>query len=389
MGLLTRYLAADRATGTSQIEAVTPGVELATASEVSTLEGVSWPEQTVGAVQIDRGEAMQVPALARARNVIAGTVGLLPLVLWTPDGSRVRNPRPWIGQPERDVPAAHTMAWTADDLMFHGIAYWRVSAEYAADSRPLAFERIAPSRVTPDRDRRTARVVGWRVDDRPAPRTGVGRLIVFPGLEEGLLVRAGRTIRTAVALEKAASNYADEPVPTSILRNTSGAHLPDKKVSELLGAWRTARKSKATAYLDALELQIVGLDPAGMQLVEARQHIAIEIARVCNLDPDYVGANASGSSLTYTNVTQERRKLVDFTLRHYLTTIEQRLSMDDVTTTGQLVRFDLDDFLRADPQVRAQVLATLLEQGVLTVDEAREREQLAPRDDEPQEPANA
>ena len=381
MGLLTRYLAAARPADTDVVGAADPGASL-TASDGSSLAPATWPEAAEGSLHVTRNEAMQVPALARARNVIAGTVGLLPLRAWTPEGQRVPRPRPWIDQPELALPASHTLAWTADDLLFYGRSWWRVTAQYADDRRPLRFERLAPSRVGPEVDT-AGRITGWRVDGKLAPRTGVGRLIVFHGLDEGLLARSGRTIRTAVALEKAAANYAAEPVPASILRNTSGAHLPDKRVEELLSQWRTARRTKATAYLDALELEAVGIDPAGMQLVEARQHMAVEIARLCNIDPDYVGANESGSSLTYTNVTQERRKLVDFTLRHYLTAVEQRLTMDDVTTTGQLIRFDLDDFLRADPQVRAQVLAQLLEHDVLTVDEAREREQLAPRDQEP------
>jgi phage portal protein BeeE len=67
---------------------------------------------------------------------------------------------------------------------------------------------------------------------------------------------------------------------------------------------------------------------------------------------------------------------LDFSLRPLLTAIEQRLSMDDVTVRGQYVEFDLDDFLRGDPLTRADVYSKLIPLGVLTVDEAREEEDL-------------
>ncbi len=59
-----------------------------------------------------------------------------------------------------------------------------------------------------------------------------------------------------------------------------------------------------------------------------------------------------------------------------VTAIEQRLSMDDVTVRGQYVEFDLDDFLRGDPLTRADVYSKLIPLGVLTVEEAREEEDL-------------
>lgn len=378
MGLLTRYLASSTPTGEGS------GLELVAHTAETALAEVTWPTTDSapwdGTGRLSRAQAMQVPAVARARNIIAGTVGILPLAGWDEAGARVPRPRPWIAQPERDLTTAHTLAWTADDLFFGGVAFWRVTDVYREDGRPMRFERIAPARVSPEV--RGTQVVGWRVDGQLAPRIGVGRLVVFPGLEEGLLNRASRTIRTALLLEEAAANYAREPVPATVLRNTGAAHLSDTKIEELLGKWRTARRTKASAYLDALELQAVGIDPAGMQLVEARQHLAVEIARACNLDPYYVGANEGGASLTYTNVTQERRKLVDFTLRHYLSALEGRLTMDDVTPLGERIRFDLDDFLRGDAETRARVIQTLVSttdaegRSVMTVDEARAREGL-------------
>jgi HK97 family phage portal protein len=88
--------------------------------------------------------------------------------------------------------------------------------------------------------------------------------------------------------------------------------------------------------------------------------------------------NAESATSTYSNVSAERRSLVDFSLRPYLDVIESRLSLDDITPRGQCVEFDLDDFLRGNPTERVDVLVKLLQAGIITVPEARDMEDLAP-----------
>jgi hypothetical protein len=81
-------------------------------------------------------------------------------------------------------------------------------------------------------------------------------------------------------------------------------------------------------FLNAdVELQALGIDPAKLQLNEARQYVALELARACNLPAYFVSAEAS--SMTYSNSVSERRSLIDFSMKPILTAIEQRLSMPD------------------------------------------------------------
>lgn len=389
MGLLTRLLATDApSTSSAALEVHAHAEQL--------LSEATWPStfadaSTATPLAIDRKRAMQVPAVARGRNILCGTIAELPLQPWAADGKRLEA-RPWMRQPERHVARAVTVAWTVDDLLFHGIAYWQVTELYAEDGRPSRYERIAPTRVGWDTDS-GGRVTRWRVDGVPVPHRGVGRLVVINALEDGVLRRGTRTLRTALELERATLRYAEEPVPASILKNT-GPELSPDKITALLAAWKTARRSNATAYLNAsLELQALGLDPSTMQLTEARAYVVTEVARLLNVDAYYLNADqGSGSAMTYSNITTERRKLVDFSLRHYLAALEGRLSMDDVTPIGTEVRFGLDAFLRGEASDRASIYAQLIPLGVLTVEEARAMEDLAPTGatpDDDQEPAGA
>jgi phage portal protein BeeE len=101
---------------------------------------------------------------------------------------------------------------------------------------------------------------------------------------------------------------------------------------------------------------------------------------MCNIPAWYI--NAESASATYSNVSQERRSLVDFSLRPFMSCIEERLTMVDVTPRGQKVRFDLDDYLRGNPLEQIEVLGKMLDYGIINVDEAREEMDLAPRGNE-------
>jgi HK97 family phage portal protein len=117
-----------------------------------------------------------------------------------------------------------------------------------------------------------------------------------------------------------------------------------------------------------------------MQLTESRLNTAAEIARMCNIPAWYI--NAESASATYSSVTQERRSLIDFSLKPFMSCISERLSMNDVTPRGSSVRFDLDDYLRGNPLEQIEVLGKMLDYGLITVDEAREEMDLAPRGNE-------
>ena len=346
----------------------------------ASLASARWPtwEQLTGAsgVNVARNQAMTVPAIARARNIIAGSISGLPIYRYTQDG-RDLLPAPWMRQPDPLVTRQTTMAWTIDSLFFYGVAYWQVLDVYAEDGRPNRFRWIDPVRVSTELNREGTMVDHYKVDGKRVPDRGAGSLVVFSGYEDGLLRRAGRTIRTAIQLEQAALTYAETPSPMVALKN-SGSPLPTGKVNELLAAWREARNRSATAYLnESIDIERVGFSPSEMALTEARMATAQELARAAGIPPWYLGVDA-GSSMTYQNVGNSRRDLLDFALMPFITAIEQRLSLGDILVARENIKFDLTDFLRSSPIERAQLYQALVPLGILSPEEVRQLEDLAP-----------
>ena len=332
-------------------------------------------------IRVSRSDAMQVPAVARARNIICGTIGTLGLNAYNDITYAEVEGRSLLKQPDPALPLAVTMAWTIEDLLFQGQAFWVVLAVSPEDGRPTQARRIDPMRVTFTTDTQTDEIInGFYLDGYLTPITGVGSLIMFSGIDEGILNRGGRTISTALELEKAVSRMAAEPNPTMVIKNT-GVDLPPEQVSSLLSSWAAARQKRSTAYLSGpLDVTTFGYDAQQMELSQSRLNTAAEIARMCNIPAWYL--NAESASATYSSVTQERRSLIDFSLRPYMSCVEERLSMNDLTPRGQTVRFDLDDYLRGNPLEQIEVLTKMLDAGLISVEEAREEMDLAPRGNE-------
>jgi HK97 family phage portal protein len=324
---------------------------------------------------VTRREALSVPACARGRNIIVGTAASLELhVKRKFDETRVEPTPTIISQPDKNMPTAVVYGMTAENLLFHGVAYWQIKEIDPATGRPSQIRWIDAPRVSQVLDSTGEIVIGYQLEAQRLPDNGIGSLIQFTGIDpDGVLNRGGRTLRTAAALERAVFNYAETPTPSVVLK--ANVPMDSNKATAILTAWKQARQTKGTAFLsDNVDMQSVGFNAADLQLTEAREYLAKEIARLMNIPAYYL--DASTNTMTYSNVTAERRALLDFSLRPLLTAIEQRLSMDDVTVSTQYVEYDLDDFLRGNPLERADVYSKLIPLGVLTVDEAREEEDL-------------
>ncbi|CAB4122374.1 Bacteriophage/Gene transfer agent portal protein [uncultured Caudovirales phage] len=330
------------------------------------------------ATSIDRQNAMSVPAIAQCRNLIAGTAASIPLEIYSMStGEEIQNQPMWVRQPDKRAPRAVTISWTVDSLLMYGVAYWRVT-DVSADNRPLHFEWLQNDRVTLKLNKFNSEIDYYMVNGERVPDSGVGSLITFQHLDQGILLRGSRTIKAAADLELAAAIAAQTPQPSGFIKN-NGADLPDDIIQGLLATWKQARLSKSTAYLTStLDYTPTQFSPAEMMYNEAIQNMALQICRMMNVDATYLSAETMRSN-TYSNILDKRKEFLAYTLQPYITAIEDRLSLDDITPRGQIVRFDVDEtFLRANPLDRLAVTEKLLQLNLISLDQAKAMEDLTP-----------
>jgi len=330
---------------------------------------------------VSRQMALSVPAIKRCRDLICGTIASIPLEYYKKStGEHIAPPR-WVEQPSKSQPRFETLYYTLDSLLMFGVSYWRITETYQEDGRMANAEWVGNGRVSFETDPLSHYITQYYVDGIPVPMSGLGSLITFQK-DEGILSTGARTIQAAVDVQKAAAIAASTPMASGILKNT-GADLPPNEVSGLLSAWKRSRLNNSTAYLTStLEFQGTQFSPKDMLYNEAIQNLATECARLCSVDPYYVSASQN-TTMTYANVQDERKQMVAFTLQPYVSAIEARLSMDDISTAGHYVKFALDDsFLRTEPMERLLVLEKMLALGLITTEQAMEMEDLTPNGNE-------
>lgn len=331
-----------------------------------------------GAGYMDRATALQVASVSRCRNLICGVISSIDLELYNKKtGKELESPL-WLEQPDIRMPRSVMISATVDALLFYSVAYWRVTSLYADDGRPSGFEFIQNTRVTVTTNQFGTEVEYYTINGEPVPMSGIGSLVTFQSLLPGVLATGSRTFQAALDIQKAAAVAAATPMATTIIKN-NGADLPEAQIQGILSAWKAARSSRSTAYLTStLEAQNLGFSPKEMAYAEASQYLATEVARTMNVPAYYISADMN-NSMTYQNILDGRKEFVAYSLQPFISAIENRLSMDDITRHGNIVRFAIDEtFLRADTMTRLAALEKMLQLGLITKEQAIADEQLAP-----------
>lgn len=328
---------------------------------------------------ITRELALEVPSVARARNLICSTIASMPLELYRKSTGEELGKPVWLDQPAINQPRSVTIAYTVDSLLMYGFAIWLIKSRYQEDGRPASFEWIPNTLVNPYYSGDGHTIEGYYIDQVFYTNDDV---VTFQSLNDGILTTGARVIRAALDLEIASSVAASTPMPSGYLKN-SGADLPPSEVQGLLAAWKNARAQRSTAYLTStLEYNAVSFSPKEMLYNEAKQEYATQVARLCNIDAFYLSADAN-NSMTYSNLLDSRKQFVSLTLQPFISAVEDRLSMNDVTANGNQVRFDLDkSFLRANPMDDLLVIEKMLALNLITVEQAMEMTDLTPNGSE-------
>jgi HK97 family phage portal protein len=329
--------------------------------------------------RVSRHDAMSVPSVARARNLICGTVASIPLEYYKTSTGEVIAPPRWIKQLSKNQPSFVTLTWIVDSLLFYGVAYLLVTERYAEDGRPAQFEWVANSRITFTTDLEGIMVTQYYMDMNPV---SMDDIVTIQGFDEGVLDRGSRTIQSAIDVERAAAQNSMNPQPAGFLKN-SGADLPPNEVQGLIAAWKRARQNNSTAYLTStLDYSPVAFSPKDMMYNDAIQNLSTQIARTMNVPAYYLSADQN-TTMTYANVQDERKQFYALSIEPYIQAIQSRFSMDDISTAGHEVKFCVGDtFLKQDPLVEIQVLEKLLSLGLITTEQAMAMTDLTPNGSE-------
>lgn len=164
--------------------------------------------------------------------------------------------------------------------------------------------------------------------------------------------------------------------PISMLQ-TSEILEPEakKKVREEWEKLNGNENKHRVAVLDGkFDYKHLGTNFTELELNAMYGELTKQIASAFNLAPFLLGHD--GSKNTYSNIESQNMQFLQNSLMPGITAWEQQLKK--LCTNEDYVRFNIETLLRADSSSRAERLNKLVQAKIITIDEAREHENLPP-----------
>lgn len=135
---------------------------------------------------------------------------------------------------------------------------------------------------------------------------------------------------------------------------------------------------KIPVLWEGMKFYPVSLNPVDADYIATRKFSTEEIARIFNVPPHMI---QSLERSTNNNIEHQSLDFVKHSIMPYLKRWEQELGRkllrEDEKGT-YFFRFNLDGLLRADAETRAKYLATMIQNGIMSRNEARAKENLNP-----------
>jgi phage portal protein BeeE len=297
-----------------------------------------------------RAAAISIPAISRARDLLASVIGCMPLRAYSEmwNGEEMERvyiaPRSWLRRPDPTVPFNFLMSWTFDDLYFYGRAFWYITSR-TADGYPASFSRLPAGSVT------TTDMAGpvWFAPSKEVYFQGgqidPANLVQFLSPTQGMVYSSQAAIETAIKIQDARARNASSSIPAGVLRQTGGEPLSAQELADLAAAFNTARATNQTAALNEfLTYEPTTMSPDKMLLIESANYSALETGgRIGNVPPYLIGV--STGSYSYQSSQQARMDLLFFGVKLYADAIAETLSMNNVLPNGTYVAFDYESYL--------------------------------------------
>lgn len=338
--------------------------------------------------------ALTYSAVWNAISLISGTVGSLPLHLMRSQGKEKniadKNPLYYVmhNRPNpfmtsmlfRRTMAAHVISW--------GNAYAEIQRNTTGDI--VALWPIPPNRV-PRLEMRDGNL--WyeiRVDTESVwlPREKILHIVgpSFDGfIGYSVIAMARKGIGLGMAMETFGSRYFGSGTHPSGIITHPNQIKDSKNTREALGKVYTGLGNTHRLMIleDGMDYKGISVSPEDSQFLESRSFQIPEIARWFNLPPHKLKDLTKSS---FNNIEAEQTSFVMDSILPWLILIEQQYNMQLLTESQQVsgklyFKHIVEGLLRANSKDRAEYYRLMISTGVMTPNEAREKEDLNPSKD--------
>ena len=277
----------------------------------------------------------------------------------------------------REIMMGHLLGWGN----FYGQMIWDETGT-VTEIWPLRPDRMEVSRKDGQRlylytDVSGSRHAFTQDDILHIPAFGFDGLIGYSRIS-----LARNAIGLALATERYGSKFfANDARPGVVLKTAKS--LKPAAVDNILKSWNqvysgTDNSHKTAVLEEGLEIQEIGIPPEDAQFLQTREFQVGEIARIFRVPPHMIGDTNKATSWG-TGIESQEQGYVNHTLRPWMVRIEQILNQQILLKDErQYLFFEhmVDGLLRGDIQVRYASYVQAINNGILSPNEVRAKENL-------------
>ena len=341
--------------------------------------------ETQSSAFVDYNTAFTVNAVWACVSLISDTVSALPVDTYVRrDGiAYPYRPKPsWVSKPDVAIPSVAFWQQTMISLLIDGNAFVRMFRDTRGEIvnmvvlNPLS---VQVSRNALGQKFYTSTVEGNKIltnDDV----LHIAGSVLFPGEFRGKspIDTMRENVGLAISLESFAARFFGQGTLTQGVIEYPGA-LTAEQAENLAKSFdrqhKSFRKAHKTGILSGgavFKPTTIANDQA--QMLDSRRLAVEDVARAYRVPTDMIGLNNGGQS--YNSIEQKQIAFVTHTLRPWLAKLEDAFSQ--LLPDNAFLAFSTDDLLRGDYATRIEGYSKLLQNGVLSTNEVRRKENMRP-----------
>lgn len=347
---------------------------------------------TYAGVAVTEDTAMSYSAVYASVRLLSWTTAMLPLLTYRrrPNGGKDRATDLALYNllKEESNPEMTAFDFRAT-IMSHAVGRGNGYAEieWSNAGQPLALWPLNTAKMTPTRTKGELRYL-YDLPDGSTANLPAWRIHHVRGLSTNGIIGLSpiRLAMQAIGLGLGTEEYGSRlfsngAKPGGLVKHPG--KLSDTAYERLKKSWNAEQQGLSNAHRtrileEGMSFENIGVAPEEAQFLETRKFQVTEIARWFNVPPHMI---ADLEQATFSNIEEMAIGFVQYSLDPWLVNVEQALQRDLLTPTEKrtiFIEHMRDALLRGRIIDRYQAYQTAINAGIMSPNEARERENLNP-----------
>ena len=352
--------------------------------------------QSTSGKPVNEHSAMQMTAVYACVRILSEAVAGLPLHLYRYeiDGNKTKATDHTLYTLLHDEPNPEMTSFVfRETLMTHLLLWGNAYAQIIRNGKGeiVALYPLMPNKMRVDRDDLGHLYYTYSMSKDEATAKNSTTVILkpsdvlhIPGLGfDGLvgyspIAMAKNAIGMAIACEEyGAKFFANGASPSGVLEHPGILKDPERIRDSWNAAYGGSSNSHKVAVLEeGMKYTPISISPNEAQFLETRKFQVNEIARIFRVPPHMVGDLEKSS---FSNIEQQSLEFVKYTLDPWVIRWEQNLGRALFTPEEKktlFFKFNVDGLLRGDYASRMSGYATGIQNGIFSINDCRELENM-------------